>query len=407
MFERILIANRGEVLLRLTRTFHKLGIGVATFCSSQDAESHEAQSCDIVEIVDPEEAPGAPDLEKIARAAVRVARICGCSAIHPGYGIFDNSPILARAAEEAGICYLGPSAEEQVWLRDRALVQQSAIEAGLRSPFLLELHSPLPCPEELPQLPFHHPFLVKTTWEAGEGNVINRCLDSGSLRAWALNHASQPARYVLENWIERPRHIEVWLLSDGKEALPIADIESSVRRENRRFIAESPAPALGLSSRTEGKRAVLWAAAQGFAELLKIKGLLSAHFLLDPRGFLNFVGLRAGLSHEHVLVEMCTGEDLVHLELHLLSHQSLSSISRGIESSGNAIQARIEAPLTSKSQSISELRWPLAPQGTLRIESALHDGYSPRPSTPPTIATFTTHGITRHDSILSLDRALA
>lgn len=416
MFERILIANRGEIAARLARTLRRLGADTVAVCLAGEESSVHVQACDTHVLLTSELADPYRDLAAIVRAA----KESGCQAVHAGYGLFDHSPELARQIERAGLVHVGPSPELVVMLRDRAGLRQAAEEAGLR--VLAASSRPLAGPaderwaedvrEEVASLGL--PLVVKPAYGLREPSSLVVLHDLEGLESWIADRAREPERepLVLERYVERPRHVEVYVVGDGTDYVVVGDVESSVRKDHRRVIAESPAPAIDCLHRGAAVRSAVWAASLDLAREVSLRGVAAVHFLFDAAGHFHFVGMRPGLAPEHALVEMCTNVDLVEVECLLALGAPLPKAATSAEPTGHAVQARVEAALDPRDARpfpgrTEDVRWPPAPTGRVRIESSVQAGSRVSAHDDPLVATVATYAPTRHEAVLTLDRVVA
>jgi acetyl/propionyl-CoA carboxylase alpha subunit len=238
--------------------------------------------------------------------------------------------------------------------------------------------------------------------------------DLDGVEAWILAHARNPDRepVVLERHVERPRHVEVYVVGDGVDHVVVGDVESSVRKDHRRVIAESPAPAIDCLHRGAAVRSAVWAAALDLAGEVRLRGVAAVHFLFDAEGHFHFVGMRPGLAPEHALVEMCASVDLVEVECLLALGESLPKSATSAEPTGHAVQARVEAALDPRDGRpfpgrTDDVRWPPAPTGRVRIESSVQPGSRVTVHDDPLVASVATYAPTRHEAVLALDRVVA
>ncbi len=414
MFERILIANRGEIAARLARTLRRLGADTVAVAVQGEESSIHVQACDAHVVLDSTR----PDPYLDVAAIVRAAKEAGCQAVHPGYGLFDASPELARAVVRAGLAFIGPAPELVVLLRDRAALREAARAAGLR----VLAASPEPSPRasdggwrdalasELASL--GTPLVVKPAYGVGDPASLVVLADEAEAKAWIASRELDAEPVVLERWIERPRHVEVYLVGDGNDVVVLGDVESSARREHRRVIAESPAPAIDALHRGAAVRSAVWAGALDLARELRLAGVGIAHFLFDAGGSFHFVGMRAGLAPEHALVELCTNLDLVEVEVAVALGAPLPKQASQAEPTGHAVQARVEAALDPRDQRpfpgrVDDVRWPPAPTGRVRIEASVQPGSRLASHHDPMVASVSTYAPTRHEAVLTLDRVVA
>lgn len=420
MFERILIANRGEIAARLARTLRRLGADTVAVCVAGEESAAHVQACDTHVVLSSTAADPYRDVAAIVRAALE----SGCQAVHAGYGLFDRGPELARAIERAGLVHVGASPDLVVMLRDRAALRTAAEEAGLR--VLAASAQPLASAsdqewaqsirDEVAHLGL--PLVIKPAYGLHEPASLTVVEDAESLDAWIearraeLEADGECEPIVLERWVERPRHVEVYVVGDGTDVVVIGDVETSVRKDHRRVIAESPAPAIDCLHRGAAVRSAVWAASLDLARDIALRGVAAVHFLFDASGHFHFVGMRPGLAPEHALVEMCTSVDLVEVECVLALGEALPKQATSAEPTGHAVQARVEAALDPRDQRpfpgrTDDVRWPPAPTGRVRIEASVQPGSRVAAHHDPLVATIATFAPTRHEAVLTLDRIVA
>lgn len=407
MFEKILVAGRGEIAARVARTCRRLGADTVATCADGEEESVHAQACDAVAKIGPSEGHGRADL------IVATAIAHGCQAIHPGYGTFDESLDLPRLAERAGIALVGPSAETLVLHRDRLALREAAIEAGVRvlPASAAPASSLAEARAEAEALGF--PVVIKRAVGVSEPKALVVAESDEQLDAQLASLELEGAAIVLERHIDRPRHVEVQVAADGKGHIGVlGDFETSARKDHRRVIAESPAPAIDALHGRDEVRAAIWAAAFDLVAYSGFRGVGSVQFLIDARGAFYFVGFVPRLSHEHALVEMCANVDLVEVEVMLALGEGVPDSVLRAEPTGHAVQARIDAAVNPQDGrpfpgKADEVRWPPAPTGRVRIETGIQARSRVGADQDPTVATVTTYAPTRHEAVLSLDRVVA
>ena len=407
MFEKILVAGRGEIAARVARTCRRLGADTVATCADGEEESVHAQACDSIASI------GASENHMRADVIVALAQAQGCQAIHPGYGFFDESLELPRRAEAAGIALIGPSAETLVLHRDRLALREAAIEAGLR--VLPASSAPASTVDEVcaEAEAIGYPLVLKRAIGVAEPRALLVAEDDTQLIGHLGPLELDGAALILERHIDRPRHVEVQVVADGKGHIGVlGDLETSARKDHRRVLSESPAPAIDALHGREEVRAAIWAAAFDLVAYSGFRGVGSVQFLIDARGAFYFVGFVPRLSPEHALVEMCASVDLVEVEVMLALGQSVPDAVLRAEPTGHAVQVRIDAamnpvdgrPFPGKAD---DVRWPPAPTGRVRIESGIHARSRIAADHDPMVATVTTFAPTRHEAVLSLDRVIA
>jgi 3-methylcrotonyl-CoA carboxylase alpha subunit len=409
MFERILIANRGEVAARVARTCRRLGIETVGVHVESEALAAHVEACD-ESICIGTEASAYGDVDRIAEAA-KTAQV---AAVHPGYGVPRDELALARALEANGAVRIGPSAQALARAFDRMLLRTIAAELGVRvlpgsERAILEPNAAL---EDVDRIGY--PVIVKSVRGAGEPlrtKIVNDVAElSEALEA--LGPLEENGGAILERWTERARHVEVQTVHDGKETLVLGDREVSLRRGDRRAFAESPASAIDQLHHDQAVRGALWDASAEIAGALGCAGLGSCHFVFDDLGVFYFVGMDVGLQVEHTTTEMCCNLDLVELEIAIASGQPIPPEVWRAEPTGCALQARVDASVDPRNDRpfesrVEAARWPPAPQGKVRIETGVKVGSAIASEHDALVASITTYAPTRHDALLMLDRILA
>jgi 3-methylcrotonyl-CoA carboxylase alpha subunit len=415
MFEKILIANRGAIAVRIARTCERLGIGTVAVCSDVEQDALHSQTCDEVVCVG---GPRVQDSYLNAQAIIEAAKKTGAQAIHPGYGLLSENPGFVRDVQAAGLAFIGPNADAMELFGDKVRARALAHKAGVRvTPGSDEaLTDHVVALREAEQLGY--PVLVKAA--AGGGGIgmqvahdadeLVSVLDVCGNRARA---AFGDGRLYLESFLDRPRHVEVQVIADHHgQLIALGERECSIQRRHQKVIEESPAPALIFARNGEDKRLALFDAALRIAQEIGYTNAGTAEFILDSRGGFYFMEWNPRLQVEHALTEMCTGLDLVELQLRIACGEPLPKEVLRAEPRGHAVEARIYAEdadrdFAPKPGEVKSLRWPTLAPGTLRIESGVAPGSKVTPYYDPMIAKLITFGTTRHSAILTLDRALA
>ncbi|UJR79973.1 biotin carboxylase N-terminal domain-containing protein [Sandaracinus amylolyticus] len=416
MFEKILVANRGEVAARVARTCRRIGADTVTVHTDGEEDSVHAQACDEAVRVGPPRTNGAvPVRDSYANVAALIgaARATGCSALHPGYGLLDDDPTLARACEAAGIAFVGPSPEELVLYRDRFSIRHAAFDAGLR--ILPGSERPIREPSELREdvEAIGYPLVIKPAFGLGEPTVLPTLESADDLERAIGGIEWEGAACYVERHVDRPRHVEVQLVGDGQgNCVVIGDREVSVRKDHRRVLAESPAPAIDALRQGAAVRSAIGAAAIDLALYLRFRGVGSAHFLIDARGSFYFLGFHPLLQPEHAVIEACANIDLVEVQVRLASGEPMPPEVPRVAPTGHAVQARIEAATDPRDGRpfpgrADDVRWPPAPAGKVRIETGIQPRSRVQHDHDPVVATVTTYAPTRHEAVLVLDRVIA
>ena len=415
MFEKVLIANRGAIAVRIARTCERLGIGSVAVYSEADEDSVHKQACDEAVCVGPARIQ---DSYLNQAAILEAAKRTGAQAIHPGYGLLSESAAFARAVEAAGISFVGPSADALELFGDKVRAKALALQAGVRvTPGSDEALA------DLAEAAFEaerlgYPVLVKAA--AGGGGVGMQLVNGPDELAKALAACGNRARAVfgddrvyLERYIERPRHIEVQVIGDRHgQLVALGERECSIQRRHQKIIEESPAPLFQFARNSEDRRLSLFDAALRIGQEAGYYNAGTAEFIVDCEGRAYFMEWNPRLQVEHAVTEMCTGLDLVELQLRVAAGEPLPNAALRAEPRGHAIEARICAEDAAKGflpkpGEVKTLRWPTLAPGSLRIESAIAVGSKVTPYYDSMVAKVITFGATRHQAILTLDRVLA
>jgi acetyl/propionyl-CoA carboxylase alpha subunit len=380
---KLLVANRGEIAVRVFATCERLGIETAAVAAPDDAGAlHTRRAAEVVAIrsyLDPAE-------------HVRAARESGADAIHPGYGFLAESPEFAAAVDAAGLVWIGPPPAALRAAGDKLEAKRIAAEAGV--PVV-----PDGSPEEL-----GFPLIVKAA--AGGGGRGMRVVRSPEELDDALAGAEREAeaafgdgRVFCERYVERPRHVEVQLLADSHgAAIQLGERECSIQRRHQKVLEESPSPAVDPGLRRElGDAAIAFAGAAGYV------GAGTAEFMLDGESFW-FLELNARIQVEHPVTELVTGLDLVEQQLRIASGEELGLSS--LEPEGHAVEVRLyaEDPRTFLPQAgrIASLTLP----DEIRVDSGVEAGDEIPLTYDPLIAKLIAHGQTRDEALDRLRDAL-
>jgi acetyl/propionyl-CoA carboxylase alpha subunit len=382
---KLLVANRGEIALRVFRTCRELGIGTVAVAAPDDRGSLHARSADeTVEI--------GSYLQ--SEEHIRAAKETGAEGIHPGYGFLAENPEFAAAVEAAGLVFVGPTPEALRLGGDKLEAKRIAEEAGV--PVV-----PTGDPEEI-----GYPLIVKAA--AGGGGRGMRVVRDPSELDDALEAARREAmaafgddRIFFERYVERPRHVEIQVLADAHgNVVAFGERECSIQRRHQKVLEESPSPALD-----PALRAAMSAAAVRFAEAVGYRSAGTAEFLLVGRDFY-FLELNGRIQVEHPVTELVTGVDLVAEQLRIASGEPLNT-SNNLLLSGHAVEVRLYAedprsflPQTGR---LERLRLPRG----IRVDAGVAEGDEVGVAYDPMIAKLIAHGPTRDEALARLRDALA
>jgi len=341
MFSKVLVANRGEIAVRVMRTLREMGIASATVYSEADEGAlHVLTADEAVALGDPTPSESYLQISKIIDAA----RQTGAEAIHPGYGFLSENPEFARAVTDAGLTFIGPPAEVLAALADKIEARRLASEGG--APITPGTDSAIAEPAALAREAerIGYPVLIKAA--AGGGGKGMRVVDSAEDFAEAARQASSEAASAfgdgaifLERYLSRPRHVEFQILADGRgDVVHLFERECSIQRRHQKIIEETPSPALDEELRARmGEAAVAVARAAGYVNAGTVE------FLLDEDGSFYFMEVNARLQVEHPVTEMITGLDLVRCQLEIAAGGALGLQQQDLARRGHAIECRIYA----------------------------------------------------------------
>ncbi len=380
---KLLVANRGEIACRIFRTCRRLGIATVAVVAPDDRGSLHARAADetveVATYLDP-------------REHIRAAKATGAEAIHPGYGFLAESPDFAQAVEAAGLLFVGPTAEALHLGGDKLAAKEIAASAGI--PVL-----PTGRPEEI-----GFPLLVKAAASGGGRGmrVVRSPLELDEALAAARREAKAAFgddRVFCERLLERPRHVEIQLLADGKQTVvALGDRECSIQRRHQKVVEEAPSPALD-----QGLRRQMVEAAVSFARAIGYRSAGTVELLLEGREFW-LLELNGRIQVEHPVTELVTGVDLVEEQLRIAEGKEL--VPGRWEARGHSVEARLyaEDPRTFLPQSgvLRRLRFPAG----IRVDAGVEEGDEVGLSYDPLLAKLVAHGQTREQAWDKLASAL-
>ncbi len=343
MFERVLIANRGEIAVRIQRTLHRLGIESVAVFSDADKDAPHVRGAKMAVRIGP--APAAESYLNIERI-IAAAKTTGAQAVHPGYGFLSERADFARACAGAGLAFIGPTPEAIALLGDKAAAKQAARDAGV--PVVPGLSGERLSDDEITgwaedqQLPV---LLKAAGGGGGKGMRVVRSLQELPDALMAARREARSAfgdeRLIVELCIERARHIEVQVIADAHgTVLHLGERECSLQRRHQKVIEESPSPVVD-----EQLRQRLGSAAVALAQACGYLGAGTVELIADrehPQSFY-FLEMNARLQVEHPVTEAVTGLDLVELQLRIAAGEPLSLSQEDVKLTGHAVEARIYA----------------------------------------------------------------
>ncbi len=404
-FQKILIANRGEIACRVIRTCHRMGIKTVAVYSEADTHALHVQQADEAVLIGP---PPAAESYLNVQAIIQAARDTGTQAIHPGYGFLSENPAFAKACRATGITFIGPSADNMELMGDKIRARQVALEAGL--PLLPGTEAEVSDQEALDASPgIGFPLMVKAA--AGGGGIGIRLVATHEELPEALTRARSQAEssfgsghVYLEKYLEQPSHVEVQVLADQHgNAVHLFERDCSVQRRNQKVVEETPCVKL-----TKSKLKAMYEAAMNLVAHIGYVNAGTVEFLVDHNGAFYFLEMNTRLQVEHPITEMVTGLDLVEQQIRIAADQTLSLSQKDISHKGHAIEARIysEDPetLIPASGRVSALQEP--GDKNVRVDGALFKGYEATPYYDPMMAKVIAWGRSRKKAIERLSNAL-
>jgi acetyl-CoA carboxylase biotin carboxylase subunit len=406
MIRRVLIANRGEIALRIIRTCHWLGIETVLAASDADLESVPARLADTVVRIGPA-APAKSYLDP--NAVIAAAKASKADAVHPGYGFLSENAALARACGGAGVIFIGATEEQLKSVGDKWRAREIAETAGL--PVIPGGFVTTSADAERLAEAIGYPLLVKAVGGGGGRGMklIERPAALGETVALAMAEADAAfadSRVYLERMVTRGRHIEVQVLGDGEEVIHLGERDCSVQRRYQKIVEEAPAPTL-----SAGLRDGLRQAAIALGRTLRYRGLGTVEFLVDrERDTFYFLEMNARIQVEHPVTEAITGIDLVAEQIAVAEGRSLRIAQNDVSFSGHAIEFRINAedPEQDFQPSPGVVRSAVFPAGDgIRVDTHIEAGSRVPPFYDSLLAKIIVHGADRGEARRRARRALA
>ncbi|HVC52103.1 MAG TPA: acetyl-CoA carboxylase biotin carboxylase subunit [Stellaceae bacterium] len=405
MFEKVLIANRGEIALRIHRACREMGIKTVAVHSTADAAAMNVRLADESVCIGPPPARGS--YLNIA-AIVSAATITGADAIHPGIGFLSENADFAAVVEEHGFVFIGPSAEHIRVMGDKVRAKEAAQRLGIPtvpgSPeALLDIAAASAAAQSV-----GYPVLLKAS-AGGGGRGMKLAHNEAELaRMLPLAQAEAKAAFAndavyLERYLDRPRHIEVQLLGDGDgSVIHLGERDCSLQRSHQKVLEETPSPAL-----SEASRQRLLSLTVNALKKLGYKSAGTIEFLYQDGEFY-FIEMNTRLQVEHPISEMVSGVDIVREQIRIAAGEPLALSQSDIQLRGHAIECRINAESPDDFRPspgrISEYH---APGGLgIRVDSGAYQGYTVPPYYDSLIGKLVVHGANRDECLMRLSRAL-
>ena len=405
MFNKILIANRGEIALRIVRAARELGVQSVVVYSQADENSLPVLLADESVCIGP--APAAGSYLNV-RNILAAALVTGAEAVHPGYGFLAENAEFATMCEEHNLIFIGPRPSSIERIGDKSSARALAVEAGVPitpgSGPLADIGAATRFAEKI-----GYPLILKAS--AGGGGRGMRVVQSlGDLERQFVN-AQEEARSAfgnpelyMEKYLEEPKHIEIQLFGDGEgEVVQLFERDCSIQRRYQKILEEGP------SMLDEALRDSIAEAAVKLAKHISYRGAGTCEFLVDKRGGFYFSEMNTRIQVEHPVTEMITGTDLVKEQLRVAAGESMSWRQEQLTVRGHAIEARINAEdpdhdFRPAAGVITDVHWPGGPG--VRVDSHVYAGYRIPPNYDSLLAKVIAWAPTREEAISRLDRAL-
>ena len=406
MFKKILVANRGEIAVRIVRACAELGIKSVSIYSDADRHALHVKKADEAYNVGPDPIGGYLNAFRIVNLAVAA----GCDALHPGYGFLSENPLLAQVCAHRGVAFIGPDHRVIRNMGDKTVARRTMAAAGV--PVIPGSDGNLGSLDEALALARQvgYPVMLKAT-SGGGGRGIRRCADETELRRHYPRVVSEAtkafgrAEVFLEKCIDRPRHIEVQVLADHHgQVVHLLERDCSIQRRHQKLLEIAPSPQLDARQRAEVcDLAVRAARAAGY------RNAGTVEFLLDGDGRFYFMEMNTRLQVEHTVTEQITGIDIVQEQIRIAAGEPLSFAQGDVDHRGYAIQFRINAedPKNDFLPSFGRITRYYAPGGPgVRTDAAIYTGYEFPPHYDSMCAKLTVWALTWAQVLARAQRAL-
>ncbi len=406
MFQRVLVANRGEIAVRVIRALHELGAEAVAVYSTADRDALHVRLADRAVCIGP---PPASESYLRIPSVVAAAVTTGCEAVHPGYGFLAENPAFVRACEDNDLVFIGPSAETMAKSGDKVEAKAEMARAGM--PLIPGTDHAVGLEEARAAADaVEYPVLLKAA--AGGGGRGMRLVESAEALEDAYRTAAAEADAAFSDgslYVEKAlvgaRHVEIQVLGDGEGGvLTLGERDCSIQRRHQKLVEEAPSPAV-----TPTLRAEMEGAARRGCEALRYRGAGTVEFLLAPDGAFYFIEMNTRLQVEHPVTELLTGMDLAHAQLDIAAGDPLSRTDRP-DLRGHAIEIRINAEDPARGflpapGTVTRFRPPLGPG--VRVDTHVYDGYAIPPFYDSLIAKVIVWAEDRPAAIARARRALA
>jgi len=405
MFEKVLIANRGEIALRIHRACREMGIRTVAVHSTADAEAMSVRLADESVCIGP---PASRDSYLNMAAIISAATITGADAIHPGIGFLSENAAFAQMVEEHGITFIGPSPEHLVIMGDKVQAKDAAKRFGI--PVVPGSDGEISGEAEAKRIAQEtgYPVLIKAAAGGGGKGMRVATSEAELMAAYSMARTEAKAAFgndavYMEKYLSHPRHIEIQIIGDSHgNVVHLGERDCSLQRRHQKVLEEAPSPALNAEQRARiGKIAADAMRTMGY------KSVGTIEFLFQDGEFY-FIEMNTRLQIEHPVTEMITGIDLVREQIRVAAGAPLSFTQEDVVINGHAIECRINAEDPETFLPSPGRVTDYHPAGGLgvRVDSALYSGYRVPPNYDSLVAKLVVHGRSRNECLMRLRRSL-
>lgn len=407
MFEKILIANRGEIAVRIIRACRNMGIQSVAVYSKEDQNSLHTQLADQRICIG--EGPAKNNylnMDQLITAAINT----GADAIHPGYGFLSENSEFVRRCKENGIAFIGPEADVIDRMGNKSHARKTMMDAGV--PVVPGTREPVYDAETGKKLAreIGYPVIIKaSSGGGGKGMRVATSEDEfefefGLAQRESANAFGDDTMYI-ERYIEKPRHVEIQIMADSYgNVVALGDRDCSVQRNHQKLIEESPSPAITDETRAEMNRCAILA-----AKTVQYTNAGTIEFIVDPQGHFYFMEMNTRIQVEHGVTEMVTGTDLIIEQIRVAAGEPLSFTQEEVKPRGHAIECRINAEIPEKNfmPSPGVVKHLHLPAGNgVRVDTGLYTGYRIPSEYDSMIAKVIVHAPTREAALMKMRSAL-
>ena len=405
MIKKVLIANRGEIALRVIRTCREMGIKTVAVYSTADEDTLAVRFADEAVCIGPP--PSAKSYLHIP-AIVAAAEVTGADAIHPGYGFLSENAEFARICDDHDLIFIGPRAETISSMGDKSVAKETMRAAGVpvvpgSDGAVDSIEDGLAAAEEA-----GFPVMIKAS-AGGGGRGMRMATNADEFKKLMVAAATEAeaafgdGRVYIEKFVEEPRHIEVQLLGDGRgNVIHFGERECSIQRRHQKLLEEAPSPVVDAALRQR-----MGDAAIAGAKTVNYRGAGTVEFLLDKHGAFYFMEMNTRIQVEHPVTEEVTNSDLIECQLRVAAGEDIASSNPDIR--GHSIECRINAenPFRGFSPSPGTITALHTPKGRgVRCDTHVYAGYTVPPTYDSMIAKLIVHESTRERAITKMQRAL-